>query len=71
MIEKLTSHIFIFLCKKSSAAIAARLKLVLQSIIRKDKSGILPGRFTGDKTRFLYNILYYTGGNNIPRMILL
>ena len=57
--------------KLASASIAARIKSVLTKLTSEDQSGFIPGRFLGDNTLLVYDILEYTETNNIPGMILL
>ena len=55
----------------ASAAIAARFKTVLTSLINEDQTGVLPGRFIGGNIRLVYDILFYTEKEYLPGMILL
>lgn len=57
--------------KITSACIAKRLKSVLPAIIDEDQTGFLPGRFIGENTRLLYDLLFYTEKQQIPGMLLL
>ena len=57
--------------KMASAAIAARFKTVLTSLINEDQTGFLPGRFIGDNIRLVCDILFYTKKYILPGMILL
>ena len=57
--------------KIASSAIANRLKLVLDEIIDKDQTGFLKGRYIGENTRLIYDLMNYTEQNNIPGLLLL
>ena len=57
--------------KIASSAIANRLKLVLDEIIDKDQTGFLKGRYSGENTRLIYDLMNYTEQNNIPGLLLL
>ena len=52
--------------KIASGAIANRLKLVLDELIDKDQTGIIKGRFIGENTRLIYDIMSFTEQNDIP-----
>lgn len=57
--------------KIASGTIANRLKLVLDTIISKDQTGFLKGRYIGENTRLVYDLLKYTEENDIPGLLLL
>ena len=57
--------------KIASSAIANRLKLVLDEIIDKDQTGFLKGRYIGENTRLIYDLMNYIEQNNIPGLLLL
>lgn len=57
--------------KLISACIANRLKQVLDYIINENQKGFLKGRFIGENTRFVYDIINETKIRQIPGMILL
>lgn len=54
-----------------SAVLANRIKTVLPYIIHEDQKGFIKGRFIGENTRLLYDIIQYTKQNNIPGLLLL
>ena len=54
-----------------SGIIASRLKVVLDSLIHENQKGFLSGRFIGENTRLLYDIIYQAETLNKPGMILL
>ena len=57
--------------KIASGAIANRLKQVTDKIINKDQTGFLKGRYIGENTRLIYDLMNYTEQNNIPGLLLL
>lgn len=57
--------------KIASAAIANRLKSVLDKLINKDQSGFISGRYIGDNTRLVYDLMQIVEDNNIPGLLLL
>lgn len=59
------------LYKIFSGIIANRLKLVLHKLIHENQKGFLAGRFIGENTRLMYDILYQTEILNKPGMVLL
>ena len=44
--------------KMASAAIANRIKQVLNKLIHEDQKGFLSGRFIGENVRLIYDILF-------------
>ena len=57
--------------KMASAAIANRLKSVLPKLVSKAQTGFLEGRFIGDSTRLVYDIMQYLDHNNLPGQLML
>ena len=57
--------------KIASAAIANRVKPLLQNIISSDQTGFVPGRYIGENTRLIYDLLNYTEEHNIPGTLLI
>ena len=57
--------------KLASAAIANRLKSVLPFIISKAQNGFLEGRFIGDTTRLVYDLMQYLEHNNLTGQLML
>ena len=57
--------------KIASASIANRLKTVLDKLINKDQSGFISGRYIGDNTRLVYDLMQFVEENNIPGLLLL
>ena len=55
----------------ASAAIANRLKSVLPKLVSKAQTGFLEGRFIGDSTRLVYDIMQYLDHNNLPGQLML
>ena len=43
----------------------------IDKIINKDQTGFLKGRYTGENTRLIYDLMNYTEQNNIPGLLLL
>lgn len=46
-------------------------KKVLDSLISDTQSGFLKGRYIGENTRFIYDIMSYTEFKNIPGLLVL
>ena len=57
--------------KIGSGSIANRFKSVLNDIISNDQTGFLKGRFIGENTRLIYDMLQYTEENDIPGLLIL
>ena len=57
--------------KLASSCIAERIKSVLTILINNDQTGLIPGRFIGENTRLIYDLLHYTEENDIPGILLL
>ena len=59
------------LYKLGSSVIASRLKSVLPHLISPSQTGFLQGRFIGESTRLVYDIMSYTENNNIDGLLML
>ena len=59
------------LYKLASSAISNRLKSVLPKIISECQTGFLTGRFIGDSTRLVYDIMHYVDTNNLSGQLML
>ena len=59
------------LYKLASAAIANRLKPYLDNLIYTNQNGLVPGKFIGECTRLVFDIMNYTKKHNLPRMLVL
>ena len=57
--------------KIASSSIASRFKNVLHKIIDNDQTGFISGRFIGENSRLIYNIMQYTDSKNIPGLLML
>ena len=57
--------------KLASSCIAERIKSVLPTLISTDQTGFIPGRFIGENTRLIYDILHFTEENDILGILLL
>ena len=57
--------------KIASTCIANRIKTVLPFLINEDQTGFIKGRFIGENTRKLYDLLNYTEEKKIPGLLLL
>lgn len=57
--------------KLASGSIAKSLKLVLDILINNDQTGFIKGRFIGENTRLLYDIMNYTEHNKIPGLLMM
>ena len=57
--------------KIASGAIANKIKGTLQKLIHKDQTGFIAGRYIGENTRLIYDIMDHTEENNLPGLLLL
>ena len=48
--------------------IAQRMKQILDTIISSDQTGFIPGRYVGENTRLIYDLMHYTEENYIFRV---
>ena len=56
--------------KLASGCIASRIKTVLDKLISKDQTGFIKGRFIGENTRLIYDIMNHCEKNKIPGLLL-
>ena len=56
--------------KIASGVISTRIKSVLNKLISKDQTGFLKGRYIGENTRLIYDIMDFTEENDIPGLLL-
>jgi hypothetical protein len=57
--------------KVASSCIAEQIKSVLPILISNDQTGFIPGRYIGENTRLIYDILHFTEEQDIPGIPLL
>ena len=57
--------------KIASGAIANRIKSVIDKLIDKDQTGFIKGRYIGENTRLVYDLMKHTEQKNIPGLLLL
>ena len=57
--------------KIASGSIADRIKKVLSKLISTNQTGFIEGRFIGENTRLMYDIMQFTEEQNIPGLLLL
>lgn len=57
--------------KIASGCIAERIKSVLTKLISEDQTGFINGRYIGENTRLMYDILHITDTLNIPGLLLM
>ena len=57
--------------KIASGCIAKRLKSCIHKLISSDQTGFVPGRYIGENTRLVYDLMQYTEENNIPGILLM
>ena len=57
--------------KLASSVIASRVKLFLEKIITNSQTGFITGRFIGDSTRLVYDIMSFAENNNIDGLLML
>ena len=47
------------------------MKTVLDKLVHENQKGFIAGRYIGENTRLLYDMLHYLEGNNIPGLLML
>ena len=57
--------------KIASGCIANRIKQVLDQLVSTDQTGFIEGRFIGENTRLVYDLLQFTEEEHIPGLLLL
>ena len=57
--------------KIGSGCIARRMKQILDTIISSDQTGFIPGRYIGENTRIIYDLMQFTEERNIPGLLLM
>ena len=57
--------------KLASSCIAEWIILVLPILISNDQTGFIPGRYIGENTRLIYDILHFTEEQDILGILLL
>ena len=57
--------------KIASGVVANRIKQYLPKLINEDQTGFISGRYIGENTRLLYDVLHFTEKENIPGLLLL
>ena len=57
--------------KIGSSAIANRIKKYLDKLVSKSQTGFLTGRYIGDSTRLIYDLMQHTESENIPGLLML
>ena len=59
------------LYKIISGCLARRIKSTLDILISDTQSGFMKGRYIGENTRFIYDLMHYTSSKNIPGLLVL
>ena len=59
------------LYKLISGCLGQRLKSTLNYLISDTQCGFMKGRFIGENTRFIYDLMYYVESKNIPGLLVL
>lgn len=54
-----------------SAVLANRMKPLLSSLIHENQKGFLQGRYIGENSRLLYDVIHYCNKNKVPGLLLL
>ena len=57
--------------KIASASLANGIKTVINKLISSDQSGFILGRYIGDNTRIVYDLMQFVDEKNIPGLLLL
>ena len=50
---------------------AIRIKTVIDNLISRDQSGVISGRYTGDNTRIVYDLMQFVDEKHSPGLLLL
>ena len=56
--------------KLASAAMAERIKPFLEKIISRNQTGFITGRYIGESTRLIYDLMHHTQANKIPGLLM-
>ena len=59
------------LYKLISGCITARIKTTLNLLISNTQTGFIPGRYIGENTRLIFDLMAYTEQNSIPGLLVL
>ena len=54
-----------------SVALANRIKPYLPNLVSETQCGFVPGRFIGDNTRLIYDVMHYLNKNNTVGLLML
>ena len=54
-----------------SSALSLRMRSVLNKLVSTCQSGFISGRFIGENTRLIYDLIHYTKTNDIPGLLML
>ena len=57
--------------KLASASIANRIKPLLNGLISQNQNGFVPGRYIGESTRLIYDIMHAAEKSKIPGLLML
>ena len=57
--------------KLASASIANRIKPLLNGLISQNQNGFIPGRYIGESTRLIYDIMHAAEKSKIPGLLML
>ena len=57
--------------KIASGCIAERIKTTLHKLISEEQTGFISGRYIGENTRFIYDIMHFTEEEDIPGLLLI
>ena len=57
--------------KIASGVIALRIKNTLNKLIHADQTGFISGRYIGENTRLVYDVMHFAEEHNIPGLLLL
>ena len=57
--------------KLLSGCISSRIKTTLDLLISNTQTGFIQGRYIGENTRFIYDLMSYTEVNNLPGLLVL
>ena len=57
--------------KIASGCVSMKLKMCIHTLISSGQTGFVPGRYIGENTRLVYDIMQFADENDIPGVLLM